>query len=363
MNKVFFLMDHFKNPYAGTEGQLYALVKGLQKQNVHAEMAVFHHSDYTESGQFPCPVMNLNISKMFHIMTLIRLVKLALYCRRERFELIHIYFNDASVIAPLILRLFALKVIISRRDMGFWYTNNVLKILRLNAKFHQGCICNSEAVKKVTVEQENIPEQQVYVVYNGLPKNKIPASYYPHTEYQIGLVANIRPIKRFADLIRALKIVKLQVPDATVVFVGGGDSEQLELLAVECGVQDAVHFIGAEAQVTERIKKFQIAVLCSESEGLSNAIIEYMAHRKPVVCSNVGGNPELIEHGINGFLYPVGDIDALARYLLLLLQDSHQAEEFGQQGYEKIINHFTIDNMVMETLSIYHQVTQGKVSA
>jgi hypothetical protein len=96
MNRVFFLMDHFKNPYAGTEGQLYALVKGLQKQSIYTELAVFRSSHYTDSGQFPCKVMNLNVSKMFHIKTLIRLAKLALYCRREKFELVHIYFNDAN---------------------------------------------------------------------------------------------------------------------------------------------------------------------------------------------------------------------------------------------------------------------------
>ncbi len=350
-------MDHFKSPYAGTEGQLYALVNGLQKKNIHTELAVFRSSDYTESGQFPCKVMNLNISKMFHIMTLIRLVKLALYCRRNQFELVHIYFNDASVIAPAILRFFGLKVIISRRDMGFWYTKNVLKILRFNAKFHQGCICNSQAVKRVTIEHENIPEQQVYVVYNGLPQNKIPETHSSYNENQIGLVANIRPIKRFADLIRALKIVRQKVSDASVVFVGSGDAEALELLAAQCGVQDAVHFAGAQEHVTDYIKKFQVAVLCSESEGLSNAIMEYMAHRKPVVCSNVGGNPELVESDCNGFLYRVGDIDALAGYLIQLLQDKQQAEEFGQKGYEKIINQFTIDNMVMETLNVYQQVT------
>ncbi|MCW8930336.1 MAG: glycosyltransferase, partial [Gammaproteobacteria bacterium] len=190
MKKILFLMDHFKNPYAGTEGQLYALIHGLQEQGISTELAVFRNSEYINSGQFPGKIQILNVTKMLHIMTLIRLIKLALYCRREKYELIHIYFNDASVIAPMILSLFGLKVIISRRDMGYWYNTKLLKILRWNARFHKGCICNSEAVKQITMEQEHIPERKMYVVHNGLPKNKIPEKAEHYTLHQIGLVAN-----------------------------------------------------------------------------------------------------------------------------------------------------------------------------
>ena len=108
MKKVLFLMDCFKNPFAGTEGQLYALVKGLNKANISTELAVFQNNKYIDSGSFPCKVNVLNITKMLHVMTIVKLVKLALYCRFKKFKLVHIYFNDASVIAPIILRIFGL---------------------------------------------------------------------------------------------------------------------------------------------------------------------------------------------------------------------------------------------------------------
>lgn len=356
MKKVFFLMDYFGNPYAGTEGQLYALASGLNDRNVCIELAVFRSSKYVDSGLFPCRVKVLNITRMFHFMTFFRLIKLALYCRREKYELVHIFFNDASVVAPMILRLFGLKPVVSRRDMGYWYNDKLLKILRWNARFLQGCICNSHAVKKITIEKEHIAEQRVHVVYNGLPYDKTSGLSTDYCMNQIGLVANIRKIKRIEDLIKALKLVREEVPDATVVVVGEGEAEQLMALAEKYGVRDAVDFVGAQTDVSSFIRKFHVAALCSETEGLSNAIMEYMAHGKPVVCSDVGGNPELVTHGKSGYLYPVGDVASLAENILLLLQDAERTEAFGRSGYERIISQFTLENMVDNTMTVYRNV-------
>ncbi|MCW8931861.1 MAG: glycosyltransferase family 4 protein, partial [Gammaproteobacteria bacterium] len=178
-----------------------------------------------------------------------------------------------------------------------------------------------------------------------------------YTLHQIGLVANIRPIKRMGDLIKALKLVRKDFPDATVVIVGGGDEKSLISLAEEYGVQDGVRFVGSQSNVSDYIKDCQIMALCSESEGLSNAIMEYMAHQKPVICSDVGGNGELVEHGNNGFLYPMGDVNTLAKYLVSLLQDTQQAETFGANGFEKIMNVFSVEQMIENTLNIYRKIT------
>ena len=144
-----------------------------------------------------------------------------------------------------------------------------------------------------------------------------------------------------------------------MVVVGAGDTEQLMLLAIECDVQDAVMFLGAQIDVSSLIERFHLAVLCSETEGLSNAIMEYMAHRKPVVCSDVGGNPELVKHGENGYLYPVGDVNLLASNILLLLQDAKEAEVMGQRGYERIINDFTVENMIDNTIDVYRNILRA----
>lgn len=363
MSKVYYLIDHFKDPYAGTEGQLYALVQSLVEQKKRIEVGVFRDSDYIQTGRFPCPVEVLGIVKMFSPVAFFKLFQLGFYLRKNNFKLVHIFFNDASVIAPIVLKCFGLKVIISRRDMGFWYTDTLKKILRFNASFVDACICNSEAVKQITIESEGYKHDQVHVVYNGLPPHKLTEgskantvntdAIEPHDKKIIGIVANIRPVKRMQDLVSAFAIVKKTVSQAQLVIVGDGDNTALHQQASELGVTDSIEFAGAQKDVAKYIKQFDVAALTSESEGLSNAIIEYMVYGKPVVCSRVGGNPELIEHGTNGLLYDVADVDQLAEHIIQLLKDPKLSEEYGLKGREKVEKEFSIQQMVSNTLSIY----------
>ena len=365
MSKVYYLIDHFKDPYAGTEGQLYALIKSLVEQKKRIEVGVFRDSDYIQSGQFPCPVEVLGIAKMFSPVAFFKLFQLGFYLRKNNFKLVHIFFNDASVIAPIVLKCFGLNVIISRRDMGFWYTDTLKKILKFNAIFVDACICNSEAVKQITVESEGYKREHVHVVYNGLPPHKLTdtataTTSTPDTDEidadakkKVGIVANIRPVKRMQDLVSALAIVKKTVKQAQLVIVGGGDHSALYKQATDLGVADSIEFAGAQKDVAQYIDQFDVAALTSESEGLSNAIIEYMVFSKPVVCSRVGGNPELIEHGKNGLLYDVGNVEQLAERITLLLKDPKLSEEYGRNGRDKVEKEFSIQQMVSNTLSIY----------
>lgn len=366
-SKVFFLIDHFKDPFAGTEGQVYALIKGLMARNIEAQLAVFKPSEYILKQQFPCPVKVLDIKKMLSLKAIAALLKLGFYLKRNDFKLVHIYFNDASVIAPVILRCFGVKVVISRRDMGFWYTPMLAKILKFNAKFVNACICNSHAVKDKTMEVENLALSKMHVVYNGLPEYKISPDevdkaqtikeFLPQSNKIIGIVANIRPIKRIQDLIYAAEKIAAQKKFAfKIAIVGGGDESELATLCKLLNITDKVIFLGAQKNVEKYLKNFDIAVLTSDSEGLSNSIIEYMAAGKPVVCSNVGGNNELIKHGFNGYLYPVGDIQQLSNYLIALLESADDRKAFGLNGQRQVIENFSMNNMINDTLKVYSQL-------
>lgn len=366
-SKVFFLIDHFKDPFAGTEGQVYALIKGLMARNIEAQLAVFKPSEYILKQQFPCPVKVLDIKKMLSLKAIAALLKLGFYLKRNDFKLVHIYFNDASVIAPVILRCFGIKVVISRRDMGFWYTPMLAKILKFNAKFVNACICNSHAVKDKTMEVENLALSKMHVVYNGLPEYKISSDevdkaqtikeFLPQSNKIIGIVANIRPIKRIQDLIYAAEKIAAQKKFAfKIAIVGGGDESELAALCELLNITDKVIFLGAQKNVEKYLKNFDIAVLTSDSEGLSNSIIEYMAAGKPVVCSNVGGNNELIKHGFNGYLYPVGDIQQLSNYLIALLESADDRKAFGLNGQRQVIENFSMNNMINDTLKVYSQL-------
>src|SRR5690606_15384130 len=152
--------------------------------------------------------------------------------------------------------------------------------------------------------------------------------------------------KRVCDLIRAFARVVQEYPDAQLHIIGGGDPLPLKGLAEELYVGKQVIFFGAQPEVHRFIKQFDIAVLCSESEGFSNSIIEYMCFGKPVVCSSTGGNPEIVDHGKNGLLFPVGDVEILAKNLLMLLSNGSLRNKLGRAGAEKVGRCFGLDAMV-----------------
>ena len=188
------------------------------------------------------------------------------------------------------------------------------------------------------------------MIYNAAasPGQTISAESGDFSEPTIGLVANIRPVKRIGDAIEAFSIVARRHPSATLEIVGGGGRDQLERRVAELGLSDRVLFLGQRPDVSALLRRYQICLLTSESEGLSNAIIEYMLAGVPVVCTNAGGNPELIEHGRNGFLYEVGDVESLAESICSLIGDASMRETFGSEGRRRAETMFAKTKMIGE---------------
>jgi glycosyltransferase involved in cell wall biosynthesis len=231
-------------------------------------------------------------------------------------------------------------------------------------------------VASVVRELEHVPARKISVIYNGfadraglqiLKPSNINIPRVPEAAPIVGIVANLRPIKRIADLIRAFATVHKRCPDAWLVVVGadgpsmrsGSVRAELEKLAQELGIESNVVFTGRVDDAAPYIARFTVAVLCSESEGLSNAILEYMSAGRPTVCTDAGGNPELVHDGVNGFLVPVGDVHALAAKLALLLTDRALARALGAAARQKVESAYSVSRMVTEQMACYDEVLAG----
>jgi glycosyltransferase involved in cell wall biosynthesis len=114
------------------------------------------------------------------------------------------------------------------------------------------------------------------------------------------------------------------------------------------GLAERVKFIGEVPfnQVPEFLAAMDICVLPSLSEGMSNTLLEYMAAGKPVVATSVGGNPELVDHEVNGFLIPPSDHQTMADKLLLLLNNPELRFEMGVNARNKVKSEFGVDAMI-----------------
>lgn len=362
---ILFVIDHFRNPHAGTEGQLFQLVKGLDRSRFTPHLLVFSDSDYLREQGFPCEYEVLGHSRLSSPSTWIALSRFARRFRSRGGRLAHVFFNDPSVICPPVFRSQGIKTLISRRDMGYWYTPAWRAVLMVTGRFVSAVITNSQAVSEVTARKELLSPKRIHVVYNGYEGREeaeaMPPDLaelkrkYPEAVFA-GLVANIRPIKRIQDAIEALGDRHRCSGNVHLLVIGDGDPAELKKLAANLGVEDRVHLLGRRSDVKSCLKALDIALLCSESEGFSNSIVEYMQADLPVVCSDVGGNPEAVEHGETGYLYPCGDVAALAVCITKLAENKELRRSIGDQAGKVARERFGMEQMVSEHQHIYQKV-------
>ena len=131
--------------------------------------------------------------------------------------------------------------------------------------------------------------------------------------------------------------------------------EDLQALANRLGVDERIVFTGPVEDAKPYIEQFTVAVLCSESEGFSNSLIEYMQAGRPVICTDSGGSSELIRDGIDGFLVTVGDVDSLADRLLQLLTDRELAQRIGDAARDSV-RAYSLSRMIREQMACYDEI-------
>jgi N-acetyl-alpha-D-glucosaminyl L-malate synthase BshA len=134
-------------------------------------------------------------------------------------------------------------------------------------------------------------------------------------------LSNFRPVKRVADVVRIFANVANKMPARLMMIGDGPDRSEAEWLAKRLGVHNRTHFLGKQDAVNELLPLADLMLMPSEMESFGLAALEAMACEVPTIATNVGGVPELIEHGHNGLLFPVGDIAAMSQAAIELLSD------------------------------------------
>ena len=365
--KILYVMDalRFGDGAGGTERQFLELLTHIDRTRFEPQLAVFRHDGTTSpAGAVPCPVHVLNIDRLRHPNAIVRLTRLAALIRRSGIRIVHIFFTDASIAAPLFCRMGGAAVVGSRRDMGFWYSAASVRALRISNRFVRRLIANSDAVRRNVHTVERYPLDRIEVVYNGHDPRRFEVPPAEHLRERlnigpadpiVGMVANFNPWKRHVDLLRAFAIVRQRHPRAHLLLVGAGDEAPSRRVVSQLGLESHVHFLGSVTDPIPVIRIFSVGVLCSESEGSSNAVIEYLGCGKPVVCTNVGGNGELVEHDRTGVLLAPRDVDALAAGITALL-DRPELRRAVVERAQAVARRLTVTHMVQQHMNLYERL-------
>lgn len=233
------------------------------------------------------------------------------------------------------------------------------KLLHRRSKFvlksADAVIGLTEHMKK---EMENICKKNVFVVPNGinlrefknLQKLKI-----DKRKQRILFVGSLVPVKGIKYLIESMKKITNDYPNAELVIVGDGvDKYELEKLVIELDLCDSISFVGKvpNHKIGQYMIESDIFVLPSLSEGFGIVLLEAMASGLPIVASNVGGIPSIIQNGVNGFLVDPKNSEKIAEKVLFLLNNEETMIKISQNNKKKVEN-YDWGKIIMQLENIY----------
>jgi N-acetyl-alpha-D-glucosaminyl L-malate synthase BshA len=178
-------------------------------------------------------------------------------------------------------------------------------------------------------------------------------------EYTLMHISNFRPVKRVGDVVRVFAKVAKTLPARLVLIGDGPDAGTAYELARELGVLDRVTFTGVLDGVADALQAANLLLLPSEMESFGLVALEAMASGVPVVASDVGGIPEVVEHGVTGLLAPLGDVDKMAEYAVQILSDCTTCRAYSRAARERAVKHFDYRNVVPQYEEVYARVLDG----
>jgi glycosyltransferase involved in cell wall biosynthesis len=171
-------------------------------------------------------------------------------------------------------------------------------------------------------------------------------------------------VKGHPTLIEAARSVCSRFPQVKFILIGDGKKRaEFESKVSELGLQPNFLFLGSRQDVSEILACCDMAVLPSQAEGFSNALLEYMAAGLPTVATDVGGNPEVIENGLDGLLVKPNDPAALAEAISSLLENTQFASQLGAAGRERVRRHFNFAQLTSNVDALYSELLQARRSA
>lgn len=175
--------------------------------------------------------------------------------------------------------------------------------------------------------------------------------------FVVGWVGRMTGVKRTDDVLEALRLLRERGVDAVLLMVGDGpDREHVEQRASELGIVRHCLFLGYQEDVSGWYRAFDAMILPSANEGTPVVVIEALAAGCPVVATSVGGVPDVVREGVDGFLVPMGDTEALAERLTRLAEDPELRATMGAAGRESVPPRYSVKRLVGDIDELYRSL-------
>ena len=241
-------------------------------------------------------------------------------------------------------------------------------ITRFSILQSDGLSAVSQFLKDETVRSFSVPEDRIDVIPNIVDtevwrRDREPchrSKLAPEGQKIVMHVSNFRPVKRVLDVVEVFAKIREKVKARLVLVGEGPDRPRALSRAADLGLGDDVLFLGRHGSVEELLSCADLFLLPSSSESFGLAALEAMACGAPVVASNAGGLPEVIEDGVSGYLFPVGAIDDMAAAGVRILSDDAFRKQMSLAARTLAVERFSADAIVPMYEALYERVLAGK---
>ena len=368
-NKIKLLQMLTNFHIGGTERQVANLALGIDSTRFDLHLGCLRNSGELlgELEPLRIPRSEFRIGPFYSPTTFWQVIRLGKYIRTHAIQIVHSYGFYSNVFAVPAARLARTSIVVaSIRDTGDVLTPMQRWVQRLVCRLADCVLVNAEAIRDSLIE-EGYDRARIVVIRNGITLSKYGKSEkgaalrrelgLPPSAELVVVFSRLNQMKGIQYFLEAAMTLSGSFPNARFLIVGdGGSRSELEEQACRMGLGQRAVFTGFRKDVPELLSEAAVSVLPSLSEGLSNSLLESMAAGVPVVATRVGGNPEVIEHGVTGLLVPPRDSAALAAAIRRLLEDKDLAASFGQAGIQRVARLFSIERSVRETEHLYQKL-------
>jgi N-acetyl-alpha-D-glucosaminyl L-malate synthase BshA len=193
-------------------------------------------------------------------------------------------------------------------------------------------------------------------LYCRTPNPELRAEWAPDGEPILMHLSNFRPVKRVTDVVEIFALVRAKIPAKLVLIGDGPDRGSAEYLVRQKCLTRDVHFLGKQDRVQEKLAMADLFLLPSDLESFGLAALEAMACEVPVIATNVGGLPEVVEHGVDGYLVPPRDVAAAAKFALEILSRADHGREMGQRARVNARKKYCANDIIPQYEAYYQQV-------
>lgn len=363
--RVCFMIDRLK--MAGTETQLVALIRNLDRTRVQPFLCLLDGMSDESRAMEPedCPVLRLGILSIHHPSTVGRSIRLAQFLRGNRIDVMQVYVHDSTYLGVLVARFSGIRFVIrTRNNLGHDLTPTRRWLNRLYKHFVTATVANSEPCRQSILTDEGPSPGPILVLENGVDLARFPlnpprpcSTHRGGGRRRVGVVANLRHVKGLDLLVKAAALLRDTHPDLVFEVAGEGEFRpMLERMVSELALENRFLMPGTSSDIPGFLSGLDVAVLCSRSEGMPNALLEYMAAGKPIVATVVGPVTDLIEDGVHGLVVPPDDPLQLASAINRLLTDPGLAKTLGEAARRQVCERYSRQAMVQRFEDFYQRL-------